>query len=215
VQLYEPQTKRSRTIGCYASEEDAALAYDIAAVQTHGPGAKRNFPGEMISEPPKTAGEERKESSSSRYIGVSLHKASSSFLVQLTDPQTKRQMHIGRYASEEDAARAYDFAAVQAQGPGAKRNFPPEAISEPPATTGEERKQRSSLRYIGVRWEKASSSWRVQLGSWDPQTKRRQHVGCYASEEDAARAYDCAAVQAHGPGAKRNFPGEPSGDDLA
>jgi hypothetical protein len=42
----------------------------------------------------------------------------------------------------------------------------------------------------------------------DPQTKRTRHVGRYASEEDAARAYDCAAVQAHGPGAKRNFPGE-------
>jgi hypothetical protein len=35
----------------------------------------------------------------------------------------------------------------------------------------------------------------------DPQTKRRHHVGnfAYASEEDAARAYDCAAVQARGP----------------
>jgi hypothetical protein len=40
----------------------------------------------------------------------------------------------------------------------------------------------------------------------DPTTKRNLHVGSYSSEEDAARAYDCAAVQAHGPDAKRNFP---------
>ena len=83
---------------------------------------------------------------------------------------------------------------------------PDEVISELPATVGEERKQRSSSRYIGVSWHKANSSWRVNLT--EPQTKRSRHIGSYASEEDAARAYDCAAVEVHGPGAKRNFPGE-------
>jgi hypothetical protein len=43
---------------------------------------------------------------------------------------------------------------------------------------------------------------------WDPQTKRLCHIGSYASEEDTARAYDRAAVQAHGPDTKLNFPGE-------
>jgi hypothetical protein len=53
-------------------------------------------------------------------------------LVQLWDPQTKRSRKIGQFASEEeDAARAYDCAAVQARGPGAKRNFPDETIIEP------------------------------------------------------------------------------------
>jgi hypothetical protein len=81
--------------------------------------------------------------------------------------QTKRRHHIGSYASEEDAARAYDFAAVQARGPGAKRNFPGEAISEMPVTVGAQKKQRSSSRYVGVCWDKVSSSWVVNL--WDPQ----------------------------------------------
>jgi hypothetical protein len=181
------------------SEEDAARAYDCTAVQAHGPDAKRNFPGEDISELPVTVGEKRKQCSSSRYIGVSWHKAQSSWNVSLMDPQTKRKLHVGYYASEEDAARAYDCAAVQACGPDAKRNFPAETISELPVTVGEEREQRGSSRYVGVSWQKAKSSWRVRLT--DPQTKRRRHVGYYASEEDAAKAYDCAAVQAHGPGA--------------
>jgi hypothetical protein len=124
----------------------------------------------------------------------------------MTDPQTKGRHHIGSYASEEDAARAYDCAAVQARGPGAERNYPDEALSDPPVPMGEEQKQRSSSRYIGVSWDKANSLWRVQ--QTDPQTKRRQTIGRYTSEEDAARAYDCASEQAHGPGAKRNFPGE-------
>jgi hypothetical protein len=113
------------------SQEDAARAYDYAAVQAHGPGAERNFPGEAINELPVTVGEERK---SSRFIGVSWDKTNSSWRAQLRDPQTKRSRRVGCYASEEDAARAYDYAAVQARGPGAKRNFPGEAISEPPAT---------------------------------------------------------------------------------
>jgi AP2-like factor (ANT lineage) len=202
----DPQTKRRRFIGSYASEGDAARAYDCAAVQALGPGAKRNFPDEAISELPATAGEERKQRSSSRYIGVYWNKANSSWVVQLTDPQTKRRRFIGSFASEEDAARAYDYVTVQAHGPGVKRNFPGEAISEQPVTVGEERKQQKSSRYIGVYWHKAHSSWNVRV--MDQETKRRRFIGSYASEEDAARAYDCAAVQAHGPGAERNFPGE-------
>jgi hypothetical protein len=140
-------------------------------------------------------------------IGVSWRKATSAWCVMLSDPQIKRQRYIGCYEAEEDAARAYDCAAVQALGSGAERNFPGEVISELPVTVGEEQKQRSSSRYKGVIWDKASSSWNVRL--WlGPQAKRNRYVGSYASEEDAARAFDCAAVQAHGPGAKRNFPGE-------
>jgi hypothetical protein len=45
--------------------------------------------------------------SSSRYIGVTWDKTVSSRRVQLTDQRTKR--HVGNYASEEDAARAYDW----------------------------------------------------------------------------------------------------------
>jgi hypothetical protein len=158
----EPQTKQggSRYIGCFASEEDAARAYDCAAVQAHGPGAERNFPSEAISEPPVGLGERRRQRRSSRYIGVFWYKASSSFTrrrVNLTDPQTKRCRHIGYYASEEDAARAYDCAAVQAHGPGAERNFAGEAISEPPLSMGEQRRQRSSSRYMGVCWLKPIS----------------------------------------------------------
>jgi hypothetical protein len=69
------------------------------------------------------------------------------------DPQTKLQQHIGCYASEEDAARAYDCASVQAHGPGAKRNFPGEAIIEAPETVGKQKKQRKSSRFIGVESE--------------------------------------------------------------
>jgi hypothetical protein len=75
AQLYNPQTKRQNRIGSYASEEDAARAYDCAAMKLHGPGyAKRNFPGELISEPPGSLADKRRRLKSSRFNGVSWHK---------------------------------------------------------------------------------------------------------------------------------------------
>jgi hypothetical protein len=155
--------------------------------------------------PPETGGEEHKgrKQQSSHHIGVYWHTASASWYVYLWDGQTKHRQHIGSFASEEDAARAYDCAAVQAHGPGAKLNFPGETIGEPSVSKVEERKQQSS-RYRGVIWDKASSSWVVQLQEQQHKRKYTRHIG-YASEEDAARAYDGVALHVHGPGARLNF----------
>jgi hypothetical protein len=68
--------------------QDAARAHDNAAVQTHRPGAKRNFPDEDISELPATVGEEQKQRGTSRYLGFSSNKASSSWKVLLKDKNT-------------------------------------------------------------------------------------------------------------------------------
>jgi hypothetical protein len=95
--------------------------------------------------------------STSRYIGVSWHKAKATWSVWVTDPQTKKSRCFGYFTSEEDALRTHDCAALKLRGPGAKRNFPEETISEMPATVGEEQKQRGSSRYI-VSWHKTSSS---------------------------------------------------------
>ncbi|KAG1667904.1 hypothetical protein FOA52_013665 [Chlamydomonas sp. UWO 241] len=196
VQLYA-LTRCRRHIGCYASEEGAARAYDCATVLAHGPGSKRNFPCEVISEVPVSKGEERRVRSSSRFIGVSCNK--SSWVVQLRDSQTRRKRNIGSFACEEDAANAHDCVVVQAHGPGAKRNFPGEIISELPVTLGEKRKKRSSSHFIGVCWSKSQSAWHVQLT--DPQTKRQRRIGSYASEEDAegrttVRLCGCAGARA-------------------
>jgi hypothetical protein len=124
VSLWDPQTKRKRHVGCYTAEEDAGRAYDRAAVQARGPGAERNFPGETISEPSVAAGEGKQKSS--RHLGVSSDAGSSTWHTYARKPQTGEVVrHIGSYASEEDAARAYDWA-VHSYGPGAQHNFPDE-----------------------------------------------------------------------------------------
>ncbi|KAG1680104.1 hypothetical protein FOA52_000217 [Chlamydomonas sp. UWO 241] len=58
--LWDPYNKHKQHIGYYDYEEDAARAHDYEAVKLHGPGyPKRNFPNELISEPPAAQGRKR------------------------------------------------------------------------------------------------------------------------------------------------------------
>ncbi|KAG1654526.1 hypothetical protein FOA52_008531 [Chlamydomonas sp. UWO 241] len=205
--LWNLQTKCQQHIGSYASKEDAARAYDCAAV--HGPGCnERKFPGELISEPPVSLGDERRERKTLHFIAVDWSKGQEAWRVRVKNPQAKHPQHIVLYTFDEDAARAYDCAAVKLHGPGYnERNFPGELISEPPMSLGDERRERKTSRFHGVCWDTRGAVWRAQL--WNSQTKRRQFIGYYTSEEDAARAYDHALLELRGPGCtKRNFPNE-------
>jgi hypothetical protein len=62
----------------------------------------------------------------------------------------------------------------------------------------------SSSQYVGVSWVKRDSRWRAQINI----KGKRILLGGYASEEEAARAYDAAARRYYGPDAQVNFPDE-------
>lgn len=69
--------------------------------------------------------------------------------------------------------------------------------SQNQANRGKQRGQYSS-RYKGVSWYKRDRLWRVQVGTG-------RHVGYYADEIEAARAYDHAAFALWGEFAQLNF----------
>jgi hypothetical protein len=61
----------------------------------------------------------------------------------------------------------------------------------------------SSSQFKGVCWDKSAGKW-VAHGRDDD--KRQVHLGRFADEEDAARAYDAFAVSKYGEFARPNFP---------
>jgi len=60
----------------------------------------------------------------------------------------------------------------------------------------------SSSRFKGVNWQKHTQKWRAEIRV----NGVNYSLGYFTSEEDAARAYDAAALQHFGEFAKVNFP---------
>ena len=90
---------------------------------------------------------------------------------------------IGRFDSEDDAARAYD-AAARASGRADRLsllNFP--TVAE------QKRLDKPRSGYRGVSWSTRDSKWLVQIYV----DGASRYVGRFDDEEDAARAYDVAA----------------------
>ena len=56
--------------------------------------------------------------------------------------------------------------------------------------------------YRGVCWYKRSSKWNASI----QYERKSRNLGYFATEEDAARAYDAAARELHGSFARLNFP---------
>jgi hypothetical protein len=93
-------------------------------------------------------------------------------------PTDQGRQHIGCFASEEDAARAYDCAAVEAHGQTAKLNFPCEDISEPPVSSGGGRKRKGSISEVPAKKKgRLHGSEEEQDGSEEEQhgSEEQQH----------------------------------------
>jgi len=66
--------------------------------------------------------------------------------------------------------------------------------------------RRGSSRHKGVHWHSRSRLWIARIRH---QGKQR-HLGCFASENEAAAAYDAAAQELFGEYALLNFPASPT-----
>lgn len=65
------------------------------------------------------------------------------------------------------------------------------------------RRKGSSSRFCGVCWDAARGKW---VSNCADQEGRTRHLGRFADEAEAARAYDKAAREWHGEFARLNFP---------
>ena len=163
----------------FASEEEAARAYDAAA----GPlGRPVNFPAEGQAQAVKQG--------SSRLAGVDWNADRLQW--EASGLAFGKWVHLGFFDTEEQAARRHDDHAVLRGG--SRVNFTVE---------GEERvtAKEPTSRFVGVRRDPKHRTWDASIGVGGA----ARGLGSFASEEAAARAYDAAA----GPlGRPVNFPTE-------
>lgn len=65
---------------------------------------------------------------------------------------------------------------------------------------------RNKSGYTGVRWREREKRWCAAIGKKVNGVYKSRHLGSFKAAEDAARAYDAAAIEIHGPSARLNFP---------
>uniref|UniRef100_A0ACD5Y9U1 Uncharacterized protein n=1 Tax=Avena sativa TaxID=4498 RepID=A0ACD5Y9U1_AVESA len=136
----EPQRKkkgRQVYLGAYGGEEAAARAYDLAALKFWGRDTILNFPlanyGQELKEMEEQSREEyigslRRKSTGfsrgvSKYRGVARHHHNGKWEARIGRVFGNKYLYLGTYATQEEAAMAYDIAAIQHRGLNAVTNF--------------------------------------------------------------------------------------------
>ncbi|KAI5348705.1 hypothetical protein L3X38_001592 [Prunus dulcis] len=159
------------------------------------------------------------------YRGVTRHRWTGRYEAHLWDNSCRRegqsrkgrQVYLGGYDKEEKAARAYDLAALKYWGPTTTTNFPvsnyEKELNEMKNMTRQEfvaslrRKSsgfsRGASIYRGVTRHHQHGRWQARIGR--VAGNKDLYLGTFSTQEEAAEAYDIAAIKFRGLNAVTNF----------
>ncbi|KAL0049347.1 hypothetical protein WJX82_000095 [Trebouxia sp. C0006] len=225
--------RRKRCLGSFASEREAAEAYDKAALTLRGPAAFTNFPANHYAsvstrnEPVK--GRSGLALKDRRFMGVTWCPSTQQFEARIWTRTGEEHQLVGMFETPEAAAHAYDQAALKMHGPEAYTNFllKPEAGGQRGAGAGGSGpRHMPSAAGTGLTVTvKASALNKAPTGkgsskfrgvSWHKDNMKWRatifkgskpvHIGYFDSQQDAARAYDQEAIRLRGPNTSLNYP---------
>lgn len=108
---------------------------------------------------------------------------------------------LGYFINELAAANCYDYWAKYYFGEFAKLNNC--SYMEKEEWENFKYKTKFYSNYLGVTWDKKKNKWFAQI--WRKELGKKEGVGYYNSEIDAARAWDKRAIELRGKDTKLNF----------
>jgi hypothetical protein len=216
---------KNHHLSFFDDEREAARAVDTAArrlrgEEAHSGGLNRVKDTGAEEDTAAMAAVASEQQGPSAFVGVCWHKQSRKWAARFHHDGEKQ--YLGYFDDEREAARAVDTAARRLRGDDAhggrtrsgthwmRLNFP---------TEGEVKRAKDKGMplvsvFMGVSWAKRQCNWKVQIAH----DGKKQHLGYFDHEREAAQAFDTAARRlrgddAHGGRAgqrwnRLNFPSE-------